>query len=329
MTIINCVLGGGLGNQIFTYLASSFVASKIPCSVIRIDDSGYDYDSIRRPWLCTRIEGQKDLLIPGKSNLPLKRKVAVGLIDVLLHRYYFPKKKYSRSMRRLLANQFALKGFATIEQRGDEGSLAASLDREISIALQAIDKTLVEDFVVSVNDYWQDPRIYLEDILDRAGPVFRRSDNNLAFAQGSYIAIHVRKGDYYSDMAHMIEYGSRHSPIGFVQSCLNLLPSDLRSLPIVLVSDEPEWCKIWSTSISGFEGNILVMDSVDNPWRDWDLLNKSRLSIVSNSTYSLTAAMLNTVNHGEKLRILMPRWYSNKMTTYHKGWLSIPGSLDL
>ena len=330
MTIVNCVLFGGSGNQIFSYLASSFVASQIPHSVIRIDHSGYDSDSFRRPWLFDRVNSHKNLSLPNKLKLSVKQKVVVKVFDELLHRYYFPGRKYSGNMRRLLAYQFAARGFAAIEQRGDEGSLAESMDREISIALQAIDKSSAQDFVVQINDYWQDPRIYLDSLFELAAPILKsRNDYNLPFAPGSYIAIHVRKGDYYSDMAHMIEYGSNHSPIGFVQLCLNLLSSDLRSLPIVLVSDEPEWCRKWSSSISGFEGKILVMGAVNDPWRDWDLMNKARLCIIQNSTFSFTASMLNSINTGEKIRVLMPRWYSNKMTTFHKGWLSIPGSLDV
>lgn len=329
MIIVRCIPRGGLGNQIFSYLASCFVSENISGSCLQVDDSEYRHDSFRLSLLASGFSNYEHFLAPTRPRVSLNQKIVISAIDKLLHRYYFPRKLFSMKMQKLLARQFALTGNASIEQRGEDCLLTEVMSRELAIALSAIHQSCSNDFVVSVNDYWQDPRIYLDRLSGYSDLLFEAKQKDLPFEPGSYIGIHLRKGDYYSSIDHMQEYGSRHSPIGFIQSCLGLLPSDLRDLEIVLVSDDPLWCQKWSGNLSGFAGRVHVIGSIDDPWRDWHLLNNARLNIISNSTFSFTASMLNKVNADEKLRVIMPRWYSSKITSYHKGWLSIPGSLDL
>jgi hypothetical protein len=59
------------------------------------------------------------------------------------------------------------------------------------------------------------------------------------------------------------------------------------------------------------------------------MLKNSHLNIISNSTFSFTAAMLNTTNTEQKIRCIMPLWYNRNTTVHQKGWAQIKGSLDL
>ena len=156
----------------------------------------------------------------------------------------------------------------------------------------------------------------------------RNFDKVSKLEPGTYISIHARRGDYINNLENAKEYYSTYCFVNYLMSCINLLPSEYDDCPIVLISDDLEWFKNLNLEgISIKKRKIIFLDG--NEIDHWIILNNSKLNIISNSTFSLTAALLNNTNLESKLRIIMPFWYSKNITTRDKGWQNIKGSIAL
>ena len=79
--------------------------------------------------------------------------------------------------------------------------------------------------------------------------------------------------------------------------------------------------------LSNFKREITICEG--DEITHWNLINNARLNIISNSTFSFTAALLNKKNANEKLRIIMPFWYSNKKNMLEKGWAKVQGAVAI
>jgi hypothetical protein len=85
----------------------------------------------------------------------------------------------------------------------------------------------------------------------------------------------------------------------------------------------------WLGGLSTTQNRRVLISESENAITDWLILKNSHLNIISNSTFSFTAAMLNTTNTDQKIRCIMPLWHSRLITVHQKGWAQIEGSLDL
>jgi hypothetical protein len=97
---------------------------------------------------------------------------------------------------------------------------------------------------------------------------------------------------------------------------------------LAIVTDDKKWCKLWCDALRDKERTATVISNKD-PLADWYTIQQAKLTIVSNSTFSFTAALLNSQCNDGKLRCIMPTWYNSSTTMESKGWTSIPGSLAI
>ena len=128
---------------------------------------------------------------------------------------------------------------------------------------------------------------------------------NLKFKPSSYITVHARRGDYLNVLSNAKEYASNYSFISFLTSAINILPSEFDDLPIIIVSNDKEWFEnIKISGLSNKKRDFLLKSG--NEVDDWILMSNARLNIISNSTFSYTASLLNRSNNYSKLRAIMP-----------------------
>ena len=85
----------------------------------------------------------------------------------------------------------------------------------------------------------------------------------------------------------------------------------------------------WKLSETYKNPNDIVVLEKKDTIKTWFILNNSLINIVSNSTFSYTAALLNTNNLNNKLRCILPKWVNYKESSFEKGWLSPPGFIEL
>ena len=128
------------------------------------------------------------------------------------------------------------------------------------------------------------------------------------FKSLNYITIHIRRGDYLVNKENYFTYYSRFSEIQFILGALQLIPREFESIPIYIISDDYEWASKLIPLISNNLKNQFFILEKEDTIKTWSILNNSLINIVSNSTFSYTAALLNTNNLNNKLRCVLPKW---------------------
>ena len=309
---LNWTFNGGLGNQIFQYLALVDLREKLDIGSVEY----YASDYIQ--------QGYRDFELSRLLPAPLTLKNAnTSSLSTRISR------KASRLIYRssLPAKNKLLSFFVTDSLFLDESFFSAD-NKNIPSLIQLIKNLkLYQDNVscFSVEGFWQDPSVYSNRLPEWAS-LFQSSQSFLPFCWQDvpYISIHVRRGDYLEPTSYEL-YFSRFSPIQYLLQALQLIPAELRSLPIVVVTDDRSWAEYHMKLIlSDF---TYFISSSSDPLVDWSLLANSCFSVVGNSTFSYTAAMLNLQSSGSKYRAIIPQWITGNESTFLNGWDSLPGSI--
>ena len=301
---------GGLGNQIFQYLAAKYIQNNI---------RNYEVNFIESSYLKKKY---RNLDINNITNEPLSIKSQYPKIK-LTNKILL---KLNLLNNRKQINTFNKLGF--INQITEEVAYRYESKNNPILNLLKILKEF-KGSSINVEGFWQNPNIYSSSI-SRYYKFFKNTEEKLPknILANKYIAIHVRRGDYINEKRIYNYYFARFSPIQYILSSINILPSDLKNLPIYIVSDEPKWVNLWAEQIKVNNNKLVVLNQSD-PLVDWSILRYSSLNICANSTFSFTASMLNKENLDNKIRAIIPQWISDTESSLLKGWLSIPGFIGL
>lgn len=305
-------LAGGLGNQIFQYMAAKYIEKNLVEGKIFFKESNYLKKKCRQLEII-KITSESIKFYENDnsffSTAPNKILLKLNLLN-------------SKSRLNCFNRIGLLKVISesTIENTYFQSEPLYNL-------LKILKKT--NSKVTKIDGYWQNPKVY-SDKISYFYKYFKSTEtylpNNLI--PNKYITIHIRRGDYISDSKIYNYYFSRFSPIAYIISSLNILPSDLENFPIYIVSDDPKWVSLWVEELKLNKNEVFVLNNSD-PIIDWSILRYSRLNICANSTFSYTAAMLNEVNINEKIRAIIPQWISSEESALKKGWLSLPGFVEI
>jgi hypothetical protein len=309
---------GGLGNQIFQYLASKYLCEILPDVKITYEVSSYISEGYRDLGVGELIN---EKLIISEANLRSKgvyRGLSLypkSLVELLLRAYHLSKGDL------ILSEDIASKCF--------KGSPLASVGSYVARLEYSSYRKRVEKNIV-IDGYWQDLKPYVDKGIAPYPPerLWHRYNMPEWSIPNEYIAIHVRRGDYIDNKTTYEEFGCAYDTLEYIRCALSLIPASCREYPLLVVTDDPYWCGEWiGTSIT--EGFPSVFMENSSAIRDWLLLSNARVNIVSNSTFSLTAAYLNKANKEHRLRCLMPKMYSTSVSTSDKNWNMIQGSITI
>lgn len=127
------------------------------------------------------------------------------------------------------------------------------------------------------------------------------------------VVVHVRRGDYYSPRFRSV-YGDICTR-RYYEEALRELSSrhDIVDIPIYWCSDDPDWV------LENFPGANIFTSGC--PYKDWEFIANSCYIIISNSTYSLTAAY-----SSEKSFVLYPSVWNRKIESpglFKESWIKI------
>lgn len=305
-------LAGGLGNQIFQYLAAKYIEINLKEANIFFRESLYLKKKYRQLEIIKIISERINFYETSNKFLTIAPN------KILL------KLKLLNSKRTLdLINNIGL--LKVLSEKNIENSY--STNEPLSQLLKILKKTNSNE--IKIEGYWQNPEIYSKSISSFY-KYFKSTKYLLSndLISNKYIGIHVRRGDYTSNKNIYNYYFKRFSPIPYIISSLKILPAELKSLPIYIVSDDPKWVSLWADQIKTKHNKVNISNN-SNPLIDWSILRYSRLNICANSTFSYTASMLNKENLNEKIRAIVPQWISTDESSYIKGWLSFPGFIEI
>lgn len=105
------------------------------------------------------------------------------------------------------------------------------------------------------------------------------------------IFIHVRRGDYYTDR-FIKQYGGICT-VDYYKNALNQLKEKkiLNEQSIVVISDDQSWVS------KNIDFKNMIIHKSNSYLEDWYLMKNAKNLIISNSTFSLTAAWAGNVNN--------------------------------
>jgi len=315
---INLTLNGGLGNQIFQYLAAKYIQDKLEFNSIFYSHNYFKEISLDEFIFDSGLINAKSKFQSNKFQKPIKY---ITKIKNFLNKLniFFQSKNFILNSNKIYVREF----YPFSKDR-------FFLDDRILFCQKIIKKNKNSSYIIEMSGFWQNPISYLNQI-DHISNSFKSKiiiKNNLLFKPSSYISIHARRGDYINNLNTAREYYSNHSLLTYLDTSLKILPSEFESYPIILVSDDIDWFKkIELNNLLKTNKEIIYFSS--NEFEEWNLLNNSRLNIISNSTFSYTASLLNNVNTDSKLRTIMPFWFNRNETTYSKGWQELDGFIGI
>ncbi len=302
---------GGFGNQIFQYLASKYIAKNNKKQIIFNSYEKYRKFDIKR------ITKEEIIFSENSHNVYSLNDISTKIIS-----------KYDLLKKERFLDLFINFGFLNrIEEH--QIKILKPNSNPLKYLLEII-KKLKSKQSLKITGFWQNPSLYSYEIK-KYYKYFKNTKNILPdfIVPNNYIAIHIRRGDYISNQQIYNYYFSRFSPISFINTALNLIPSDFENLPIFIVTDDPKWVNHWKDQIiKNKKRELKIFNSLD-PIFDWSILRYSKLNICANSTFSITASFLNEENINSKIRAIIPQWISIEESAINKGWLSFPGFIEI
>ena len=300
----------GLGNQIFQYLAGKYILENSGLHKHNLELSWFHHTSSHHP-LSQRTPDLLELLSESaraatslETGDKKRRKI-----------FQFPQGAHSKV---LYAKENQLQG-----NPEEETPLSRAASK-----IQRIKNSQVKQ-KIKLEGFWQDPRPYLDRLSTYSKDLEGHTTSKSSASIEPYVSAHIRRGDYVETENCALEYSSRFSLAQYIVLALEISPQHTRNMPLFVATDDPAWCQKWLGSLSTTQHRRVVISESSDAINDWLMLKNSHLNIISNSTFSFTAAMLNTTNTDQKIRCIMPLWYSRFITVHQKGWAQIEGSLDL
>ena len=311
---LQVVFNGGLGNQIFQFLASKYILQEVRNIKINYALSEYILNGGRNFELNNLLKSPLDITTEYNQYF---EKIYNKIID----KSFFFEETY----RDKIKFKLNLKNKLYYEKNINNTILDSIQDcsKDLNLLTNNFSK-------LKIKGYWQNPTCYLEN-LDKFSKYFLNTKQFLpsGIKTNQYITIHIRRGDYFLSNESTLHFYSKFSPVQFIILSLNVLPKDYLDYPIYLISDDIKWRNKLIDILSNSFQNKLRFINTRSHFEDWSLIRHASINICSNSTFSYSAALLNNDNRENKLRCIVPQWINDGITAFQKGWLTPPGFIEI
>ena len=309
---IQFIYSGGLGNQIFQFLASKYIEKKYKnINIYHSLSTNYQEKSFRKFQLNYVLK--KEIKIVEEFNYD-KNLICSNLFKRI--------KLTSKLINYINRNNIIYE--ADINNTNSISNPINNLSNKIEFFLKI--KTKFKKKIIGT---WENPTSYI-NILDQMKSYFKDERFKLPdYANNKkYICIHLRRGDFLSNRAHINGAFSNFSIVNFIIKSFHILPSEFDSLPIIVTTEDIDWTNSWIQLLgSKFKKEILVCNN--DSLTDWYINKNAALNIISNSTFSYTAALLNNFSADNKLKCIVPQWIRNNQSSIEKGWTTPCGFLEI
>ncbi len=314
MTNIQFFFNGGLGNQIFQYLASRKISNKFKNISLSYSLSNY--------------------IISGKRDFDLNQ-LLIKPVEVKTKVRNFNDENISKIINLIpFLNQNQKSKikfkFNILNNLYFEDAKNNHLNDPLLKLIKDINSLKYKKRKLKIYGYWQNPSSYLTNLKEYMDLLIDTKDLlPKGIEPKNYITIHIRREDYYSRKDIIEFYFSKFSPVEYILLSLKLIPSEYKNMPIFLLSDDKSWSKKLSNILSNSLNRKITVIKTNNHFEDWAILRHASINICSNSTFSFTAALLNNENKDSKLRCIVPQWINSDETAYTKGWLEPNGFIEI
>ena len=164
---------------------------------------------------------------------------------------------------------------------------------------------------VYLDGYWQS-YLYFENIASLIreefqaleGPGVKNQELLEAMAQSNSVALHIRRGDYVSNMKAAIHHGV--CSLDYYRDAIRKIAEEVPNPHFYIFSDDLEWAK---TNLEiGFPTTYVGHNLGDQAFQDLRLISHCKHQIIANSSFSWWGAWLNP--NPEKRVIGPKKWFS-------------------
>ena len=311
---IQFVYDGGLGNQIFQYLASKKISKKFKKLNLYYSLSNHILSGSRN------FELNGLLIKPIKINRENSNFNNVN-ISKIIDKIPILKNNQKSKIKFKLNSLKNLYFEDKVDSHFQDPLL--KLIKDLNLIQSKKSKLKIYGFWQNPTSYLSELEEYMNCLIDTKKFLPRGIESN------KYITIHIRREDYYSRKDILDFYFSKFSPLKYILLSLQLIPSEYKNLPLFLFSDDKIWSiKIKKILFESLNKKISCLET-NNHFEDWAILRHASLNICSNSTFSYTAALLNNENKDNKLRCIVPQWINKQETAFEKGWLKPEGFIEI
>lgn len=295
--MINIILKGGLGNQMFRAAAGIALSQKNNCKC-KLDLSFLiDHKNDSGDYVARELELQifKDLgLIYFDSKFRSFPRIIRGILRL--------KEKYKYHLTYTVFEQtdFAFDArFLELKQRTIIDSDCQS-----------------ETFFLSYSKLIKD-RFRFPKLNDESKNICKEMLNS------NSVSIHIRRSDYLNETINKI---NGVCTLEYYYMAIELIKSKIESPDFYIFSDDIHWVKSeFRTVLNDF--TLIDWNKNENSWQDMALMSKCKHNIIANSSFSWWGAWLN--ENPEKIVIAPLKWFNTQDKYYNTkdiiptNWLKI------
>lgn len=176
--------------------------------------------------------------------------------------------------------------------------------------IPSINKILKSEYF---DGYWQNLTM-VNSILEELVFSLKPSDSVKTEILDHFVAIHVRRGDYLLNEDMYLNICDKD----YYKKAVNYFKDNLEDPKFFIFSDDIEWCK----SNFSFIKNHMFVDYNKSAFEDFILMMKFKNKIISNSTFSWWAAMLNS----QSKNVIAPKVWNNYIDYndfFPESWIKI------
>jgi hypothetical protein len=255
--VVRVELTGGLANQLFQW-ASGELARRASEATLELDSRLVDRPDGRGEQITKLIKHAK-IIVPSEAEIVFWRSVHEHL-----------PRPMTGALKRIRRGSFALervKAVDTYEQAVRE------LTRGVSVRMTG----LLQD----AEHLWRS--------RETIAPIVRNGLSSYPTPTTRYSAVHVRRGDYVSVEKYRRIFGVCSA--AYYSNAIERLP---RSLPVHIVSDEPDWADAVLVKGANARTHTISVHRGRDHYEDLALLARAEHLVLSNSTFSWWAAFLSS-----------------------------------
>lgn len=262
---------GGLGNQLFQYAAARSLAFKLNTS-LNIDDSFYINPGSDTP---------REYLLDNFNIISVSHQTAswqyklVSLIEKISRKIGFTSRVYFKKYYFNLDNSFSISFF----NLPNNSWLTGSFQNE---------------------KYFKDSlEVIKRELILKNKPV-----HNLAVNQPESVFIHIRRGDYVSNLNTANHHGI--CSLEYYQKAVSLIKESLRNPQFFVFSDDITWVK---ENLNLAEATYVSGSNLKD-YEELYLMSQCSHAITANSTFSWWAAYL--IDNPSKIIISPKDWFASE-----------------
>lgn len=314
-------LSGGLGNQIFQYIAGQYLAVSLsPAPLVHYILSPYiklGYRAYNVDKLFPDIKLTKEEHFASSLSAKALRFCSNAYISI--HPRTNILRQYLPAPSKLYLSEAKL---SKLPQAGPPSPLI-----RLKSIIQSIPYKSNRTFVIS--GFWQDVIPYV-DIVHRLTPYMINTQPLLPpeLQETNYVALHLRRGDYHDSKETRHLYQRMHSPLCYALSACHYLPPQFRCYPLVIVTDDVLFAYSLIPLLPTTYSSLRVFSS-SNPITDWSILHNASFRVLANSTFSVTSALLSPHLEDDCHRNFLPQWFNSSIHSADLSWDLIPSTLLL